>query len=166
VSEVNQNQLFCNNHSITKIKNQNISVHIGGNSKLYLKQNLIEIKKAFTCYSMAKYYNSLKEVFFDGKTVNGLKEGRGRVVYDNGMNYEGELKQGRRIGEGKITLNGIDIFEGQFVNDMIDGQGYLKFLRFFTNSSQCPKVLQDASYFGRFTNNNFDGMGTLFLNQK
>jgi hypothetical protein len=27
-------------------------------------------------------------------------------------------------------------------------------------------MLEDASYFGRFSNDRFDGMGTLFLNQK
>ena len=49
---------------------------------------------------------------------------------------------------------------------MVDGQGYLKFLRFFVNPNQSFKILQDASYFGRFNHNKFDGMGTLFLNQK
>lgn len=82
------------------------------------------------------------------------------------MNFEGEFSHGKRYGEGKFTLNGIDVFEGQFINDRIEGQGYLKFLRFFASINQCPKILQDASYFGRFSNNNFDGMGTLFLNQK
>lgn len=35
-----------------------------------------------------------------------------------------------------------------------------------TESGACAKLLEDASYFGRFLNNKFDGMGTLFLNQK
>ena len=34
------------------------------------------------------------------------------------------------------------------------------------SDDQCPKILEDASYFGKFSNNKFDGMGTLFLNQK
>ncbi len=38
---------------------------------------------------MARFYTNLKEVFFDGKIVNGHKEGYGKVVYDNGMNYDG-----------------------------------------------------------------------------
>ena len=82
------------------------------------------------------------------------------------MNYEGQFKQGKKTGTSKITLNGIDIFEGSFSNDMIDGQGYLKFLRFFANPNQSSKILHDASYFGRFCQNKFDGMGTLFINQK
>ncbi len=47
----------------------------------------------------------------------------------------------------------------------MNGQGYLKSLRFISEI-QCPKMLEDASYFGKFQNNKFDGMGTLFLNQK
>lgn len=82
------------------------------------------------------------------------------------MSYEGEFKNGKKVGNSKITLNGIDVFEGHFENDSINGQGYLKFLRFFTKSNECSKIFQDASYFGRFCDNRFDGMGTLFLNQK
>lgn len=52
----------------------------------------------------------MKEVYFDGQIVNGLKEGLGKTIYDNGMNYEGEFKQGKRTGDSKITLNGIDVF--------------------------------------------------------
>lgn len=51
------------------------------------------------------------------------------------MNYQGQFKQGKRTGASKLTLNGVDIFEGSFSNDFIDGQGYLKFLRFFVNSN-------------------------------
>jgi len=66
-----------------------------------------------------------------------------------------------------LVLNGIDIYEGSFANDQIEGQGYLKFFKYFANSScLCPKVLQNASYYGRFANNQLDGMGTLFLSQK
>ncbi len=86
---MNQNQLLSNNRSITKIKNKNISVHIGTTNKMHLRQNLLLIKQALENYNMAKFYTNLKEVFFDGKMVNGHKEGYGKIVYDNGMNYEG-----------------------------------------------------------------------------
>ena len=48
---------------------------------------------------------------------------------------------------------------------MIHGQGFLRSLRLISINT-CPKMLQDAAYFGKFANNRFDGMGTLFLNQK
>ena len=99
--------------------------------------------------------------------MNGAKEGHGKIVYDNGIIYEGLLKGGKKEGEGKLSVNGVDIFEGNFANDCIEGQGYLKFFKYFVNSwYSCPKVLQNASYYGRFSNSGFDGMGTLFLNQK
>jgi hypothetical protein len=102
----------CNNQSISKLKSRNLSVQIGNNSnnKVHMKQNLVEIKAALINYDMNKIFKSLKEVYFDGKTVNGMKEGIGKVVYDNGIIYEGMLKEGKKEGEGKLSLNGVIIF--------------------------------------------------------
>lgn len=159
----------CNNQSISKLNNRNLSVKIGNtnNNKVSMKQNLIEIKNALINYDINKIFKSLKEVYFDGKMINGMKEGMGKVVYDNGIIYEGMLKEGKKEGEGKLSVNGVIIFEGNFVHDSIEGQGYLKFFKYFTHSSYgCPKALQNASYYGMFGGNQFNGMGTLFLNDK
>jgi hypothetical protein len=40
----------------------------------------------------------LREVYFDGKMIKGVKEGQGKLVYDNGIIYEGFLKAGKREG--------------------------------------------------------------------
>lgn len=59
------------------------------------------------------------------------------------------------------------VFEGNFVSDLMEGQGNLRFFKYFGHSScPCPKLLQNASYFGTFSNNQFNGMGTMFLNEK
>ncbi len=70
---MNQNYFTSNNQSISKLKNKNLSVHIGGNNKIHLRQNLVEIKHALMNYNLPNYFNGLKEVFFDGKVINGQK---------------------------------------------------------------------------------------------
>ena len=86
-----------NNQSIGKLKSKNVSVHIGStHSRTHLKKNLMEIKKALTSYNLNRVLSSLAEVYYDGKLVDSLKEGRGRVVYDNGIIYEGSFRAGNK----------------------------------------------------------------------
>ena len=99
LSEMNYNLYTSNNNnqSISKLKSKNLSVHIGStNSKAHLKKNLAEIKRALVIYNLNQIFSSLTEVYYDGKLVNSVKEGHGRVVYDNGMIYEGLFKAGRK----------------------------------------------------------------------
>lgn len=86
-----------NNQSISKLKSKNLSVRIGStNNKSHLKKNLAEIKKSLVIYNLNQIFSSLTEVYYDGKLVNGVKEGYGKVVYDNGLIYEGLFKAGRK----------------------------------------------------------------------
>ncbi len=157
-----------NSQSVSKIKNRNFSIQMENNgcNKLHIKQNLNEIRAALISFNMKKILSLLREVYYDGKIVNGIKEGFSKVVYDNGMIYEGWLRNGKKEGEGKYILNEVVIFEGNFSNDSIEGQGNLRFFKYFALSSfPCPKLLQNASYFGTFSSNQFSGMGTVFLNE-
>jgi hypothetical protein len=92
-----------------------------------------------------------------------MRWGRGRLLYDNGFEYEGGFVQNYRHGAGTVSLNGIVFYEGQWSLDELSGDGYVKSLRNFGEC--CPKALSEASYCGQLLQNRLHGMGTLFVNQ-
>ena len=54
-----------------------------------------------------------------------LWEGKAKITLQNGIVYEGNVKNGKANGNGKITLPDGSFYEGEFKNDEIDGQGRL-----------------------------------------
>lgn len=47
----------------------------------------------------------------------------GKIIYDDGAEYEGEMDEFIRSGQGKLKYANGDVFEGTFVNDEINGYG-------------------------------------------
>eukprot|EP01032_Pedospumella_encystans_P022855 gene22855-25884_t len=47
---------------------------------------------------------------------------RGVLKYPNGFVYKGEMTGGQPNGQGKITLRDGKVFEGEFVNGVLQGQ--------------------------------------------
>ena len=92
-----------------------------------------------------------------------MRWGKGSLLYDNGFVYEGSFVQNYRHGVGTISLNGIPFYEGQWSLDELNGQGYIKSMKNY--SDHCPKILSEASYCGNLVQNKPNGMGTLFINQ-
>ena len=80
------------------------------------------------------------------------------------MIYEGGFKDGLRHGAGTIFWNGVEVYDGEWQQDKMGGQGYIKSLKLLSES--CHSLLADSSYCGYLQNNRMHGMGTLFLNQK
>jgi len=54
------------------------------------------------------------------------------------MIYEGEFRENMRHGRGSLYLNGISIYEGEWVGDHLHGEGYLKSMKYMTKN--CPPV--------------------------
>lgn len=101
------------------------------------KGKLIEIKEG------QKYiYHGIWE-------EDNLKEGK--IYYENGDIYEGEIKNYKRDGEGKFTSNS-EIYEGHWKNDKKNGKGTL----IFKNDG--------TKYEGEFKDNLFSGKGELISN--
>ena len=101
---------------------------------------------------------------YEGEKKNGMRWGKGKLLYDNGFEYEGSFVQNYKHGIGTVSLNGIVFYEGQWSLDEISGQGYIKSLKNYSETS-CPRYLWEASYCGQLLENKLHGMGTLFINQ-
>ena len=58
-----------------------------------------------------------KEGKYIGQVLNGLAEGRGTCIFNNGNKYEGYCKQGKAEGRGTKHWNNGDRYEGEYKND-------------------------------------------------
>lgn len=60
-----------------------------------------------------------------GEQKDGLWEGKGRLVYPNGMTfYEGDFAKGKLEGQGKyFDDKGFVVYEGGWKNNLMDGSG-------------------------------------------
>ena len=85
---------------------------------------------------------------FEGKFDNGLLNGKGFFLDKQSNKYIGEFKDMKRWGKGKLITNKI-IYEGDFVNNKIEGKGKIKFLK------------SGIEYEGTFVNDNIEGTGIL-----
>ena len=82
-----------------------------------------------------------------GETFDGLRDGKGKLVLENGDIYEGHWREGRKEGHGiYVYANGIK-YNGTWKNDKMDGFGSLIF----------P---DGSSYYGEFEDGAISGNGT------
>ncbi len=81
-----------------------------------------------------------------GPLVNGMREGHGRVEWDNGSRYEGDFAQGFYSGHGRLVLSSGSIYEGEFVKGMLSGHGRMT-------------MVDGSVYEGEFANDTFNGRG-------
>ena len=74
---------------------------------------------------MKKYFKN--KLIFEGESINGEKNGKGKEYFKNKLIFEGEYKNGKRNGYG-IEKNFYEgVFKGIFKDDMKwDGRGYNK----------------------------------------
>ena len=68
-----------------------------------------------------------------------------------GHNYTGDLKDGKRHGNGKYIYQNGDTYEGMWANDKKEGEGILTY-----NNDR-------YTYVGTFINDLFNGWGTLYV---
>ncbi len=87
---------------------------------------------------------------FEGRFENGLINGKGIFINSKNCKYIGDFKNMKRWGKGKLSTNKI-IYDGEFYNDMIHGNGKIKFL---CNSTE---------YVGSFKSNRIEGKGIFKL---
>ena len=82
-----------------------------------------------------------------GETFDGLRDGKGKLVLENGDVYEGHWREGKKEGHGiYVYANGIK-YNGTWKNDKMDGYGSLIF----------P---DGSSYYGEFEGGSISGTGT------
>ena len=70
--------------------------------------------------------NKKIELKYEGEKKNGIRHGNGVLFYSNGLCFEGEFKDGCRHGYGILKFNHIEIYNGDWVNDEIEGRGKIR----------------------------------------
>jgi len=66
-------------------------------------------------------------MFYEGNLVQGLRSGRGKMVWINGSYYEGEWLNGKRHGAGVNDWGNGTIYDGFFVNGKRSGLGKITY---------------------------------------
>ena len=71
------------------------------------------------------FFGANNEMIFEGKYVNGKKNGKGKEYdYNGNLIFEGEYLNGKRNGKGKeYDYDGDLIFEGEYLNGKRNGKG-------------------------------------------
>ena len=107
-------------------------------------------KKQDASSKIHKIYDEEGNLQYEGEMKNGKRHGQGRFYLVDGDIYEGEFKEGIPNGEGTYYYTNGDKYEGQFVNGKFHGQGTYYF------------VYGDR-YEGQFADHKYHGQGTYYV---
>ena len=69
-------------------------------------------------------FKTLDGIVYEGEWKNGLKHGKGRIIQGN-MELEGNWNNGILNGKCRIKWKSGNIFNGQLINNSMDGSGYM-----------------------------------------
>jgi hypothetical protein len=84
-----------------------------------------KIQKSKECLTYA-HFKDEEGKEYEGYMRNGMKEGRGRLMFSDGAFYEGEFKEDKMNGKGVLYYNeGKPAYDGTWVNDHFHGEGTL-----------------------------------------
>jgi len=124
------------------------------------------------------------ETYIGELNENGLKKGKGIMIYINGEIYDGNWENDVKNGNGLLCLDNQDyekinnikisnnikeifdlnlnnnIYKGEFINDKKNGKGIL-----FMNSKK-NYFNNNKIYFGNFLNDNKNGYGCIYFNNE
>jgi hypothetical protein len=97
-----------------------------------------------------RVYEFPNGIKFEGQiNIDGLPDGRGKITYPDGTNYEGEWLKGKKHGKGKQMFAAQEHYEGNWKDNMKDGEGTYV----FANGDQ---------YIGCYKNDLREGRGTYY----
>ena len=60
---------------------------------------------------------------YKGYYLNGLRDGQGEFIWNNGEAYNGDWKNGMKHGQGRWTGPGGNSYEGSWANNKQEGEG-------------------------------------------
>jgi len=78
----------------------------------------------FTWFQTSKNLTNGK---YEGDIENGIPNGMGKVIFNNGDMYEGEWIDGQLNGQGIFISNGGGKYEGEWMSGKYHGTGTLTF---------------------------------------
>ena len=81
-----------------------------------------------------------------GPLVGGMRQGHGRIEWNNGSSYEGDFSQGVYLGHGRLVSSSGSVYVGEFVKGMLAGHGRMR-------------MVDGSVYEGEFANDAFNGHG-------
>lgn len=113
--------------------------------------------------------NPFKNECVSGNCFNG----KGVYIYNSGMKYEGEWKNGLRQGKGTLTYPNIYTYTGEWKNNRMDGHGTMEYYwyRYSGNWKEGKKSGKGImwsfgrKYDGDWENDLMHGQGILFSNR-
>ena len=91
---------------------------------------------------------------YTGEFHNGLRHGKGKLIFSEGDEYEGNFVNGQIEGIGKLTIKDISQYSGQFKNGVYDGNG--TFIDY----------IKAETYIGGFKNGVKEGEGMFIMNNQ
>jgi len=69
---------------------------------------------------------TFKSGVYEGAFVGGVRVGRGLMKYTDGSSYDGDWKDDKRHGSGKLQST-VGVYEGDWKADCREGKGVMKF---------------------------------------
>lgn len=125
----------------------------------------------FTGYGTKNYSHGT----YVGNLVLGVQEGNGKMTYNNGESYEGQIKQNELHGFGTFRWNNGDLYSGNYQNNKRQGKGVLRygtgdlyegdFLNDMKTGYGVYKWKEGTYYKGNFVDGQLQGDGK-FYNKK
>ena len=97
-------------------------------------------------------YNKDSNHIYEGNFNNFLRDGEG-FENINGTQYNGNFKEDKKCGRGKINFENGDYFSGEFNENVFDGEGHYK----WKNGEE---------YVGQYKSGKFNGKGKYIWNEK
>lgn len=92
-------------------------------------------------------------ISYEGQVKNGKLEGTGRLLYPNGDTYEGEFRESEENGQGKLTYKDGRVYQGQVSKGKPHGNGEMLY----------PEASKLQRFVGMFENGEFSGNGEAWL---
>ena len=111
---------------------------------------------------------------YEGQTLNGKRNGQGRIQFPSDVRYEGAFCDNRIEGEGVMTFPNGRVLRGRFVGGKLEGNGviysaeigvrYEGEVRAGVPSGKGLMMWGNGDgYYGQFNMGKREGVGTMFL---
>ena len=114
------------------------------------------------------------EETFYGNYKNGVRDGKGIIIYNNNDKFEGNFKDGKRDGYGVFIFNdNHKTYKGEFKNNLFEGEGEItsengyyfkgKFLGGLRHGDNCIEKKEGIrEYKGSFKRDKMNGKGVYY----
>lgn len=154
--------------------NQNTNINVAGIETTPTTQNKIIENETV---EIPEIKNTIEtNGTYTGNRENGKKSGTGTFKWNDGTVYEGEWKEDKINGKGKLTIPNKGTYEENFENGKKEGQGIYTFQNgdIYEGSFSKDKMSGQGkytfsngdTYYGEFLDNQFNGQGTYTINGK